>query len=154
MQLGKRLEKKERKRLGMPQNSCNAQAPASTPQTAKARLAATRRGSPCGMAPKKGRKRAAEALKEEIDASYMMMARASGESLFKTLRDFNEILDRETPYGRILKYTDLQRDDNSYFTLAYACPFALFFCLCEESPYFFPLLLTCWGLVTTASLVF
>ena len=97
------------------------------------------------MAPK-GRKRAAEALKVEIDASYMMMARASGESRYKASRDFNEVADRETPYGRILKYMDLQGDDDSYFTLAYACPFALFYCLCS-------LLLTFWGLVT-ASLVF
>ena len=105
------------------------------------------------MAPK-GRKRAAEALKVEIDASYMMMARASGESRYKASRDFNEVADRETPYGRILKYMDLQRDGDSYFTLMYACPFALFYGLCEESPYFFSLLLTFWGLVTTASLVF
>ena len=89
------------------------------------------------MAPK-GRKRAAEAMKVEIDASYMMMARASGESRFKASRDFNEVADRETPYGRILKYMDLQGDDDSYFTLAYACPFALFYCLCEESPNFSP----------------
>ena len=102
------------------------------------------------MAPK-GRKRAAEALKLETDASYMMMARASDESSFKAAREFKDLADRETPYGRILKRTDLQRDDNCYVTLAYACPFALFSCLCEESPYFFQLLITCWGLVTTAS---
>ena len=66
------------------------------------------------MAPK-GRKRAAEALKVEIDASYMMMARASGESRYKASRDFNEVADRETPYGRILKYMDLQGDDDLLF---------------------------------------
>ena len=84
----------------------------------------------------KGRKRAAEALKLETDASYMMMARASDESLYKAARDFHAGADRETPYGRIQKRTKLQRDDDSYVALAFACPFALFYCICEESPYF------------------
>ena len=103
-------------------NSCNAQTPASTrkPQrlalqdTAKARLAGTCRGSPCGIEPK-GRKRVAEALKLETDASYMMMARASDESLYKAARGFHAVADRETPYGRIMNRTKLQRDDDSYF---------------------------------------
>ena len=107
------------------------------------------------MAPKARKRPAAGALKSETGASYSMMARAGGENSNHSIeREFQELADHETPYGRIVKRVDLQRDDNSYFRLAYACPFALFWYLCQETPYFFPFLVTWLGLLTAASLVF
>ena len=105
------------------------------------------------MAPK-GRKRSAQALQSECEASYRMMARVSDESDFKAKKGFKELAKRDTPYGCILKSMDLLRDDNSYFNLVYACPFALFYILCEASPDFFSLLFTFWGFATIEPLVF
>ncbi len=74
-----------------------------------------------------------------------MMARSGDESNFSAAKDFKALAERETPYGRILKRADLQRHDGSYFCLAYACPFALFFLVCEETPHLFPMLVTYLG---------
>ena len=86
------------------------------------------------MAPKARKRAAAGALKSETGASYSMMARAGGENSNHSIeREFQELADHETPYGRIVKRVDLQRDDNSYFRLAYACPFALFWYLVRST---------------------
>ena len=106
------------------------------------------------MPPKARKRAAAEAMKVETGASYSMVARAGGESEYQARKEFQAVANLETPYGRLVKHVNLLREDNSYFSLAYACPFALFWYLCQESPYFFPFLVTFCGLMTTASLVF
>ena len=94
------------------------------------------------MAPKVRKRPAAAILKSETGASYSMMARAGNERIWDATKEFNELAHRETPYGPILKHMDLQRHDGSYFRLGYACPFALFFLVCTETPHLFPMLVT------------
>ena len=132
-------------------NDRSARAPRNLQRLALQQPALARRGPPCAMAPKVRKRPAAAILKSETGASYSMMARAGDERIWDATKEFDELVQRETPYGPILKHMDLQRHDGSYFRLGYACPFALFFLVCTETPHLLPMLVTHIGALAAAS---
>ena len=84
----------------------------------------------------------AMALRQEVGASFSMMARLEQSATDRQIKQyFSQLSDQDTPYGRVVKILHIKTNSGDLRKIAYCCPFAWLYTIATQAPAFLAFML-------------